>query len=461
VTSFSKTEFFLANIYEIRVILINFLLLIGAFYITPVQASDTLFPHASLTPVGAEIEGNADGSIPRWQGEEGRKKQFENNLISENPLYSSDHLNVEKYKNQLPGGLVALINQYPETMKIPVYKSYRPAYYPDWVYQGIEKNVTSAELADNGDSVTNTYPGLPFPSPETGYHVLWNHLLTYRGVHVEIGSWDAVVFENRDYSLVKSKIKYAMEYYRKDRSVSKLDQIYMYYLSSVVSPSRLSGGGLLVHERVNGSRIPRQGWGYMAGQRRVVRIPSVDYDSAMPRSEGIRFADEVDLYNGSVNRYQWRLLGKKELIIPYNNEKLYKELEDFDDINEKLLIPRHLNSDFLRYEKHRVWVVEGVLKKGKVHPYKKRILYLDEDSWLAVLAENYDKKNTLWRVSVSYVKQFHTLPAVFKVSDAFHDLRERAYYVQLLVNDGNSVIKQEMPPKAMFKPTALRRLGRR
>ncbi len=384
-------------------------------------------------------------------------------MLEEKPLYTINSSNIEKYRSILPGALSALIEQYPETMEVPVFTSYRPAYYYDWIYDAIRKNRDSAKLIKGGSAVVGAYPGIPFPDPKDGYEVLWNHMLSFRGVSLNAKSWEIVVQENRRSSVIKSRVKLSSEYYNKDRDKSKEDQIHTYYLSTVISPPKLSGSSLLVHERVNGSIIPRQAWGYLAGQRRVVRIPSIDYDAPMPRSEGIRFADEVDVYIGSIDRYQWRLLGKKEMIIPYNNKKLYDELQISDGPNEVILTKSHMNPEVLRYEKHRVWVVEGLLKKEKSHPYKKRILYLDEDSWNAVLAENYNRKGDLWRVSASYVKLYHAFPGIFKVVDVHHDLKDKAYYAQgALGNEGNVfTVGDTVLPKRGFKPSALRRLGRR
>ncbi len=415
------------------------------------------------TPYGAEFDGNDDGSIPSWQGGEENKEKFGEGLLEEKPLYIINSSNMDQYRSILPRALSSLIEQYPETMEVPVFTSYRPAYYHNWIYDAIRKNRESVKLIKDGSAVIGAYPGIPFPDPKNGYEVLWNHMLSFRGVSLNAKSWEIVVQENRRSSIIKSRVKLSSEYYNKDRDKSKEDQIHTYYLSTVISPPKLSGSSLLVHERVNGSIIPRQAWGYLAGQRRVVRIPSIDYDAPMPRSEGIRFADEVDVYIGSIDRYQWRLLGKKEMIIPYNNKKLYDELQISDGPNEVILTKSHMNPEVLRYEKHRVWVVEGLLKKEKSHPYKKRILYLDEDSWNAVLAENYNRKGDLWRVSASYVKLYHAFPGIFKVVDVHHDLKDKAYYAQgALGNEGNVfTVGDTVLPKRGFKPSALRRLGRR
>ena len=440
-----------------------FLLVIPVFVLFMVVTTSAKALAVEKTPYGAEFKGNSDGSIPDWQGGQENNKEFGAGLLEEKPLYTIDASNINQYRSILPGALSALIKRYPETMKVPVFTSYRPAYYFDWIYEAIRKNRDSAKLINGGSAVVGTYPGIPFPDPKNGYEVLWNHMLSFRGVSFDVKAWEMVVQENRRSSVIKSRVKLSSEYYNKNRKKSEEGQIHSYYLSTVISPPKLSGSSLLVHERVNGSVIPRQAWGYLAGQRRVVRIPSIDYDAPMPRSEGIRFADEVDIYIGSIDRYQWRLLGKREMVIPYNNKKLYEELQISDGPSEEILTKFHMNPKSLRYEKHRVWVIEGLLKKGKSHPYKKRILYLDEDSWNAVLAENYDRNDVLWRVSASYVRFYHEFPGIFKVVDVHHDLKDKAYYAQGALGGQGKVLTvgDEVLSKRGFKPSALRRLGRR
>ena len=206
-----------------------------------VSASETV-----KTPYGAELNGSVDGSIPAWQGNLENKEAFGPQLLNEKPLYIITAANLDSYRQDLPKGLTALIEQYPETMRIPVYKSYRPGYYPDWVYQAVEENRVSAELTHGGDSIINTSPGIPFPDPSDGYQVLWNHLLAFKGVNVDFGSWETVVLSNRNTGIIKNRIKISMDYYDRERGKSDEKQMYLYYLSSVISPSRLAGSSLSV-----------------------------------------------------------------------------------------------------------------------------------------------------------------------------------------------------------------------
>ena len=52
--------------------------------------------------------------------------------------------------------------------------------------------------------------------------------------------------------------------------------------------------------------------GYNTGQRRG-RAPNVAYDNPGTAADGLRTADQLDLFNGSPDRYEWKLLGKKEM----------------------------------------------------------------------------------------------------------------------------------------------------
>ncbi len=405
-----------------------------------------------LTPFGAEYGGNADGSIPEWQGGNRNAPDLDVTLRESQLLYKVDAKNLGKYKDVLPEGLVKLISRYPNSMKVNVYPTYRTAYYPEWVYGFAKKNITASNEINN--TVTGAYPAPPFIHTNQGNRLVWNHLLTYKGVYTELRTREVTRRDTNKYVTFNSTISLYLSYYDRERGPSDIDQPYIYYLSKIRSPSRYAGGILLLHEQVNASLRPRQGWVYLPGQRRVMRIPGVDFDSPMQLSESVRFADEINLFNGSIDHYNWRTIGKKELVIPYNNIILSDKISRSDLEDKHLMTKHHLAPHFLRYEKHRVWVVEGRLKTGKRHAYKKRRFYIDEDSWLIMLAENYDKNDELWRVSISYSKQYHQLPGVFSVADTFHDLKESVYFFQGIEN---LTSKQELPPKASFMPSALRR----
>ena len=89
--------------------------------------------------------------------------------------------------------------------------------------------------------------------------------------------------------------------------------------------------------------------------------------------------DDAAVFNGAMDRFDFKLVGKKEMYVPYSNYRLIYDAKPAD-----MTTPGHLNPDYVRWELHRVWVVEATLKPDKRHIYSKRVFYLDEDSWVAL-----------------------------------------------------------------------------
>ena len=216
-----------------------------------------------------------------------------------------------------------------------------------------------------------------------------------------------------------------------------------------VSPSALSQGLGELERRIGVSLFEPD------GRRRVLRAPLLAFDMAISNADGLRTADDTDMINGSPSRFDWKLVGRQEMIIPYNNYRL--EVGDYDE----LLQPGHLAPARTRYELHRVWVIEATLKPDWRHVYSRRVFYVDEDSWTVVIADQYDKGGKLWRVSLAYLKNFYEMPATLPAAYVFHDLQSGRYHVQGLAKDGREAMTQlPMPSDGQFAPAALSRFIR-
>ncbi|MFN3770278.1 MAG: DUF1329 domain-containing protein [Ectopseudomonas guguanensis] len=421
----------------------------------------------TLTPFGAEKAGNAAGTIPAWTGgitqaPAGYTRSGQhhvNPFPDDKPLFTITAANLSQYEANLTPGQIAMFKAYPETYQMPVYQTRRSGSAPQWVYDNTIKNATSAKLADGGNGFTNAYGGIPFPIPQNGVEALWNHIARYRGTYIVRRASEVAVQRNGSYSLVTSQQEALFKYYLQNGSFADLNNIMFYYLSFTTSPARLAGGATLVHETLDQVKEPRQAWGYNAGQRRVRRAPNLAYDTPIAAADGLRTADDTDMFNGAPDRYDWKLVGKKEIYIPYNNYKVTSPDVKYKD----LLQVGHLNPALTRNELHRVWVVEGTLKSGARHIYSKRTLFLDEDSWQAAVVDQYDGRGELWRVSIAYLKNYYDLPTTWSALDVFHDLQARRYHVQNLDNEESNTIDftQAVPDDGYFKPAALRRRGTR
>ncbi|MBM3105194.1 MAG: DUF1329 domain-containing protein [Pseudomonas sp.] len=436
----------------------------GALAAVSAQQAEQL--KTTLTPLGAERAGNAAGTIPPWEGGITQApqgyvpgKHHLDPFAADKPLFTITKANLEQYKGQLSEGQIALFNSYPDTFQMPVYTSRRSGSAPQWLYDNTFKNATSAKLLEGGNGFSDAYGGVPFPIPKDGVEALWNHITRYRGIYVVRRASEAPVQRNGSFALVTSQQEGMFKYYRPGGQFADLNNILFYYLTFVKSPARLAGGATLVHETLDQIKDPRQAWIYDAGQRRVRRAPSLAYDTPIASSDGLRTADDTDLFNGSPDRYNWKLVGKKEVYIPYNNYKVSSPDVKYAD----LLKQGHLNPQYTRYELHRVWVVEGTLKSTARHIYSKRVLFLDEDSWGAALVDQYDGRGQLWRVSMGYLKNFYDLPTTWSSLDVFHDLQARRYYVQNLDNEEAETVdfNQPVPEDAYFMPSALRQRGTR
>ena len=224
-----------------------------------------------------------------------------------------------------------------------------------------------------------------------------------------------------------------------------------------MAPARLAGGILLVHESLDQVKEPRQAWLYNPGQRRVRRAPNVAYDNPGTASDGLRTNDQFDMFNGAPDRYNWKLVGKREIYVPYNAYKLQEPTVKYKD----LLTPLHVNPDLLRYELHRVWVVDATLKPGKSHLYKRRTLYVDEDSWQILLVDIYDNRDQLWRVSEGHAMEYYQLPTLWTSLEVHTDL-QAGRYIAIGMNSETSSYRFDahLSPRD-FTPAALRRAGRR
>lgn len=420
-----------------------------------------------LTPIGAERAGNKAGDIPAWRGGLSLPpvsystpgQHHPDPYANDKPLFTITAANMAQYEQFLTEGQKALFNTYPDTFRMPIYQTRRTAAAPEWVYDNTYKNALRAELAENGNGLLYAYGGIPFPIAKNGLEAIWNHVTRWRGVYLSRRASEVAVQVDGDFSLVTVQQEVEFNYYRPDRTVDDLDNILFYYLSLTKAPARLAGGAVLVHETLNQVDEARQSWGYNAGQRRVRRAPNLAYDTPIAAADGLRYADDTDMYNGAPDRYNWKLVGKKEVYIPYNNFKLSSNQSGYKDV----IKPGHINPDYTRYEKHRVWVVEATLKDGVRHVYHKRRFYLDEDTWGIAAVDQYDSAGDLWRVSLAYLKTYYELPVTWTTLDVFHDLKAKRYHVQGLDSEEKATIdfSQKPPGERYFTPSELRRRGRR
>jgi hypothetical protein len=418
----------------------------------------------TLTPMGAEKAGNADGTIPAWEGGITSPpagwspgQHFVDPFADDEILFTITAANVDQYADKLTPGQKALFATYPDTYKMNVYPTRRSASFPQRIYDKTKEIAATARLTEGGNGVTGAINGIPFPIPKNGHQGIWNHLLRYRSDSAARTIGQAAPTRGGRYTLVQFHDEFYMQYSMAGKTEADLNNRILFFKQEVIAPARLAGGILLVAETMDQVKEHRNAWLYNPGQRRVRRAPNVAYDNPGTAADGMRTSDQFDMYNGAPDRYDWELVGKKEIYVPYNSYKL----QDPSVKNKDILTPLHINQDLVRYELHRVWVVDATLKQGARHVYKRRTFYLDEDSWQLVAVDAYDNRDNLWRVSEGHVINYYNVPCIWTSLEVHTDL-QAGRYLAIGLNSENPPYQFGIERTLEdYTPAALRRAGKR
>ncbi|MFN3985587.1 MAG: DUF1329 domain-containing protein [Rhodocyclaceae bacterium] len=422
-----------------------------------VTADEAAKLKTELTPLGGEKAGNADGTIPPWTGgyttpiagdtPGGRRGDP---FKDETPLFSITAQNMDQYADKLTDGTQAMLKKYPDTYRVDVYKTHRTAAAPQWVYVNTFANATRATM--NGDLVEGAYGGIPFPIPKTGAEVVWNHLLRWRGT-----AWQ---FQSTQYQLTSDGkavlatdgfFDQQMPYYIPDGSPEEFAKKNEFWLIRLINqgPPIRAGEAIVGREQIDGSKT--QTWVYLTGQRRVRKLPNPCCDTPTPATAGVLSFDELETFNGRMDRFDWKLVGKQEMYIPYNGSKLLQPATDAE-----VMAKHHLNPDHVRWELHRVWVVEATVRQGHRHQAPRSRYYCDEDSWNCVLADRWDANGQLWKTLWSQTFVAPDAPGLIIGAFGLNDLLSGSAFIANLFNS-KSTHYRLMPiyPDSIFTPDAM------
>jgi hypothetical protein len=415
-----------------------------------------------LTPVGAERPGNVEGTIPSWTGGlksppecyQGPGERLCGPFPDDKPLFSITAQNVDRFRDRLSAGQAAMLRHHPATYKLNIYRTRRTVGFPEVVEDATIKNALNAELVGAGESIAHATMGVPFPIPTSGIEPVWNHKLRYRGPGLRRWNEQAVVTEHGEYTLTKLREDVRFAHSVRGATTESLNNIMVHFLQVTMHPARLAGQITLVHETLDQVREPRRSWQYNPGQRRLRRTETFAYDNPVAGSDGLRTYDQTDTFNGATDRYVWRILGKRDVFIPYNAYRIHSDRYRVRDIVRR----GHINQDLARYELHRVWVVEGVLKRNTSHLYARRVFYFDEDSWQIVLVDLYDRRGNLWRWQEAHVIQDYSQGFALTALETVYDLTSDRYLAQAMNNEDDETVAQDFDA-AYFDPANVSKLA--
>lgn len=427
-----------------------------------VSAEDAAKLGTSLTGIGAEMAGNADGSIPAYTGGmttppasfKAGDTMRPDPFVDEKPLLVIDSKNVDQYASLLTATTVELAKRFP-TFRVNVYPSHRTVALPEKVVDNTLKNATGAKSLEGGLSIDNVLPGVPFPIPSSGSEAMWNHLLRYLGVSLST-KYDSWNVDSAGVATLATTGRSYMSYpiYEDMDKPIRGDDIFYQMKLYYTGPARRAGEAIMLKDSANPLAQPRKAWQYLPGQRRVKLAPNLAYDTPNPGTAGAGTYDDVFVFNGALDRFDWKLIGKQEMIVPYNTYKL-----TYAQDAKQLTTPNHLAPDYVRWEKHRVWVVEGTVKEGARHIYHKRRFYIDEDSWIALASDQYDSSGKLYRGSYAFLTQSYDKQAPDTSPFVIYDLVGGSYNINGVVGPYGGIKYGEPLSKVQWAPDALAGAG--
>ena len=423
-----------------------------------------------LTIIGAEKAGSKDGIIPPYTGGitkgadgwyyEGKLKVPSSKydpksglrpdpFADDKILYTITSQNMAQYADKLTDGLKALLTRYPD-VKLNVYPTRRSMSYSPYMQEMQKKYATTANLKKDGKWVADVRSAFPFPIPKNGLEAAWNHIVRWSGSVEQISPATWLVNANGQKINVSQSESDFFEFPYWDPKSNRFDMIYVVF-DNVVGPANRVGEGLIgmaPTDKTWGGGQPV--WQYLPGQRRVKLAPEVSFDGPCTTYAGAGVYDECYMYTGSPEKYDWKILGKRELVIPYNTYKAFYWTKSTD-----LLGQHFFNAEYLRNEVHRCWVIEGKLKPGLRHIYHRRILYLDEDSWVCHMADQFDAKDRMWRIKYLIGPFNYDIQAPATFCDTGIDLISGIYYLAAHVAEHGGVKYVPSRPEKQWAPAAL------
>jgi hypothetical protein len=454
--------FMLTNAWKQSLLAGGLCLCLASYTFAGVSPEEAAKLKTTLTPMGAERAGNADGTIPAWTGgyttvdpnykAGGRRGDP---FASDKPLFSITAKNMNQYADKLTDGTKALFKKYPDSYRLDIYQTRRTASAPQWFYDNTFKNASRGTIAElpSGPTPKNVFGGVPFPIPKTGAEVMWNHLLHWSGVDWTVtGRAFVITADGRTVLSSDSTSRFSMPYYYKELGspeeyIKRYDGKYWRIRMMTNGPPIRLGEAITGQNSLDDDKT--QSWVYLTGQRRVRMLPNPCCDTPTPASAGVMSFDEVGTFAGRLDRFNWKLLGKKEMYIPYNTNKLFLPTKVSEFAGKHFL-----NPDYLRWELHRVWVVEATLKTGHRHPAVRSLYYVDEDSWMGVIGDRWDAKGQIWKQLWALPVVLPDMPGVTFMVVGFNDLTSGTWFVANVEDSVYSFSSQHFPD-SIFTGAAL------
>ncbi|MBD8561850.1 DUF1329 domain-containing protein [Pseudomonas fluorescens] len=421
--------------------------------VTPEEAIKLGGPE--LTETGAIKSGNADGSIPPYSGEKpptakapasAGKFIWGDPYADEKPLFVIDSKNMDQYASKLSEGQKVLLKRYP-TYRIEVFPTHREAVIPDYVAKNTPKCSTTAQLVGDNNGIIGAASCIPFPLPKNGYEAMWNAALAVEAPYEKYDYKGWLVDSSGNLNQVAGATMYhENDYWNPNVKEPRYSQR---LVNANTYPPAKAGNKDLRWRPMRMDQEEPRAWAYLTGQRRVRLAPEFTYDTVATNFGGMLVFDEINTFDGKMDRFDFSNLAIKEMIVPFHTQKTHFQPA------EKILLKNHPEPSSIRWELRRVLVVDAPRKAGQRHAYKRKVFYIDQDSWRFVLYDSFDDGGSIYRTAVDLPYTRPETQSVNSTSQVMFDLTKGTYGVVNHLHDGGIFALEKLPSSTLMLPDSL------
>ena len=273
-----------------------------------------------------------------------------------------------------------------------------------------EKNEGKAKIGEDS-SLQGYVAGLPFPTkeidcrgdPEAGAKIIWNFDKAWNGdgaaSHWSYTYWDRgeqlpLYYEGTAKVIALSQ-RAEPQYAANDGDIFPHETRLGAFGIEVEAPFDARGIEVLTY-RYKSADGPLAGsknddtWVFVPDLRRVRRISAAQRTDSV---QGTDFTmDDLRSFSGIPPQYKWQCLGEKTVLAPSNTKSLAYPYTDTYNFG-----PYGFSYASDRWELRKAWIVRFI-PRNEDHPYSRKDIYIDQETYEPLYSFAYDRKGELWKI---------------------------------------------------------------
>jgi len=307
-----------------------------------------------------------------------------------------DTSNIDQVAQFFPEGFVSVMKD-PERWFAPpegfylMITPYKPAAETSGVIAATKQYAPTVKTDAEGRITNYTdIAGCPFPNPKTGLELAYNFECNTRGDTYH-SRWAPLPNTNprtrtdriADEEFWEMFFIHRCDLDPKPNYTDNPKGIHRGQLMHMYLPPEMLNSRLLTVRFIDDSK-PDDSYLYYAQFRRIRRLSTAERTNAIDGTDQIY--DDGYMWDSPVHRNTYKLIGKKDMLVPRHT----------DPTQSKRIMGQGMPNN-ISYERCNMYVVEAV-NKDPSYIYKKRVWYIDPETYLILWQEMWDSYGKYWKV---------------------------------------------------------------